>query len=54
MECPATHISNCLNNEEVNIFENKDETIVFNKSTKCDTESTDFTPEVSFLFFIIT
>ncbi|KAL5236487.1 hypothetical protein ACI65C_003897 [Semiaphis heraclei] len=47
MECPATHISNCLNNEEVNIFENKDENIVFNKSTKCDTESTDFKPEVS-------
>jgi len=52
MECPATHINNCLNNEEVNIFENKDETIVFNKSTKCDTESTD--SSVSFLFFIIT
>lgn len=55
MESPATHISkNCLNNEEVNIFENKDETIVFNKLTKCDTEFKDFKPEVSFLFFIIT
>lgn len=52
MESPATHISkNCLNNEEVNIFENKDETIVFNKLTKCDTESKDFKPEVSFFIF---
>jgi len=51
MESFVTHISNnCLNDEEVNIFENKDETIVFNELTKCDTESKDFKPEVSFYF----
>lgn len=51
MKSPATHISNYLNNEEGKFFEKEEinETIV--KSTKCDTESKDFKPEVSFLFF---
>jgi len=53
MEKPATQISNYLKNEEGKFFENEiDETIVLNKSTKCDTESKDFKLEVIFFIFL--